>query len=199
MSFQRQFLPSLCLHQRICFGLFLEKKVVNQPVKMFPSDLGKFRGASFGKRLQLKDGFRKAFIRAERERMLLPQHPGALDKSVATTSKHVGIFQLLRSSVGSLPFKCVCRQLQGVTERVVGTETLWAARGSEPNFTSNLTGYETHWIRVLIVLTAGLHTAAAAAAAPNTNLYGYYCHAHTHTDARTRSYTRTLTSFLVLK
>ena len=34
--------------------------------------------------------------------MLLPQHPGALDTSAATTSKHVGIFQLLRSSVGSL-------------------------------------------------------------------------------------------------
>lgn len=77
-----------------------------------------------GRDLKLQEGFGKALIRAERERMLLPQHPGAPDMSVVTTSKHVGIFQLLRSSVGSLAFECVCRQLRGETERVVGTETL---------------------------------------------------------------------------
>lgn len=68
--------------------------------ELFSGDLRQFRGAFFGKRLQLEARFGKALIRAERERMLLPQHPGALDMSAATTSKHVGVFQLLRSSVG---------------------------------------------------------------------------------------------------
>lgn len=97
----------------------------NQTLKCFPNILVNSKGAFFaGKDSQLQEGFEKALIRAERERMLLPQHPAAPDMSVATTSKHVGIFQLLRSSVGSLAFECVCRQLRGVTERVVGTETL---------------------------------------------------------------------------
>lgn len=79
--------------------------------------------------LQLKEGSGKAPIRAKRGRMRLPQHPGALDMlSVATTSKHGGIFQLLCSFVDSLAFKSVLRKLWGVTERSVGRETLSCQR-----------------------------------------------------------------------
>lgn len=44
--------------------------------------------------------------------------------SGATTSKHVGFLRLLCSSVVSLAFKHVSRQLRGVSELVFHAETL---------------------------------------------------------------------------
>lgn len=73
-----------------------------------------------GERLQLKGGFGKALITAERQKRLLPQHPGVLDMSVTTTSKHVGIFPVAMQLCAFAAFiKCGVQ-----AERIVGTETL---------------------------------------------------------------------------
>ncbi len=90
--------------------IFSGKKILNQPFKMFPWDLRNSRGAFCRERLQLKEGFGKALIRAEKERMLL----SALDMSVATASKHVGIFCSCYETLWNSCLLNVCAGSSGV-------------------------------------------------------------------------------------